>query len=277
MSTMISPEFTGGVVNCWQEGLFEQQNVHQLVDQQLARVDVHGEFDGIPKQFGIVIIDGKNPASTLGREVEKVVFWEHFKNDLDCLREEYEPYDTDSVFIVAIDVAKRQPAGVIRMIPPQEGARNKSVDDIANPKYPWGIPYEQLQARSLDGEIDLSKTIDVATLALKKEYRQKDAKSLDKLSSYMYYAMYQWSRAHDLPNWIGIIDTRALPGIQQLGKPLDLFYGVEPKPYIDSPSSIPFYANLDRIDSRIEPIGIGGFFIRGEGHDKDIAFDLREQ
>lgn len=270
-------ELANTAADCWHESLFEPGYIQELTDQQLLRVDAAGEYDGAPKEFAVVIIDGNNPASALGREVEKTVFWEFFKNDLQRLKEEYAGYDRNSVFIVALDVANRQPAGVIRMIPPSEGGSNKTVDDIANPRYPWAMPYNELSARAVGGSLDLSKTIDVATLALKPEYRQKNADNLDKLSSYMYYAMYQYTCAQGEDwNWIGIIDTKALPGINALGRPLDFFREVPAMPYIDSPSSIPFHASTRRIAERIEPIGLGGFFIRGEGHEPEIAVNLEE-
>lgn len=274
MSITINETRTAPHDDRWSEAAFSRDNIHMHAAAEMMRAVDVGE-DGHPLQdFAIVTIDGRSAASVLGREVEKDVFWTYFKNDLSRLRDEYEAYDDDSVFIVAIDTREGVPAGAIRMVLPNGTDPVKSVVDIANPTLPWGVPVDQIADRAIDGKLDLSKTIDVATLAIKKEYRPKGQSDLDKLSAHLYYAMYQWSRKHGYDNWIGIIDTRPVDQIQNLGNPLDFFEGVGVGAYIDSASSIPFYANLDRIDERITPIGLDAFFKYGQGLDDRIAFDI---
>lgn len=260
-------------IDRWSREQFAPENICRLAAAELVRLDdEHGESIH-PMSLGIVTLDGREPASTLGREVEKAVFEECFGNDLAILRREYEAYDDRSVFIVAIDAAAQIPAGVLRLIKPSPRGL-KSLNDIADPRHSWQLFAADLEARMPSPALDPAKTLDIATLAVKPEYRQDSAGQLDRISALLYYAMYQWSRQHGYDNWVGIIDTAPLKAIQGLGSPLDFFDGVEAAPYLDSPASIPFYARLDEIDRRLAEHGLDGFFLRGEGIDPSIAIGL---
>jgi hypothetical protein len=266
-----SPQEKAPPADPWAESNFDPDNIHRLSEAAFRRVTEHLEPGEPVPAIGIVAIDGNDPAAALGREAERVVFGEFFKNNLDRLRKEYEDYDKSSMFLVAIDGEKNQPAGVIRLIKNSENGL-KSLNDIENPKYSWSVSRDKLEATMLEPKFDLDTTLDVATLAVLPEYRS--GKDIDGLSVHLYYAMYQYSLRHDYNQWIGILDTEPLVKIQSLGNPLDFFEGVEARPYIDSPSSIPFYANLQRIDERLQPVGLDLFFVHGQGLDPSIGFDI---
>lgn len=265
---------TGGEIDApqyWTETTFSPQNIERVseaaYEQALIRLNI-GRQEEAP-ELVIVDVDGQDEASVLGREVERVVFDEFFKNDISLLREEYAPYEARSKFLIAIDGVKKRPAGVIRLIAGGQPNDLKSVVDIAASDGPWSTDYEELSKGMLEPKFEWSRTLDVATLAIMPDYRSGN--DLDGLSTHLYRSMYQFSRENDCDFWVGILDTKPLEKIQQLGSPLDFFNGIEAAPYIDSPLSIPFYAYLDRIDERIKPVGLYPFFALGEGLDKNIG------
>jgi hypothetical protein len=257
--------------NKWDKQLFTRNNIHTFASRELAGFETNPKNkEKPPINLVIVAIDGDNPSSTLGREVEWTVFNDYFKNDLETLRREYEVYDSHSIFFVALDAVTKTPAGVLRLITPSK-AGLKSLHDIADTRYPWKITTDDLAARMDVQEFDISRTVDIATLAIKKEYRTGDTSHLDKLSALLYYAMYQWSLKNDIKMWVGILDTRPLGAIQNLGSPLDFFKDVQAAPYIGSGSSIPFYADLNKINAMLEKEDwLANFFLKGEGIDPGV-------
>lgn len=276
MSSMEKDRFS---LDRWNEGLFSVENIELLAQREIDRL-CGGETSGY--KCVIVEADGKSETSTLGRAVEKDVFFEFFKNDINMMREEYALYDDASVFLIAIDVAHRQPVGVVRFIK-DSPAGQKSLSDIASADHAWGLSADDLMSRT--GGIDLiapSASLDVATLAITPDYRAKNTPGMDEigdcpdtetLSAHLYYSMYQWTRNNGYSNWFGILDTRPLEKIQMLNNPLNFFDGVLAAPYLDSESSIPFFANMDQIDERTKAVGIDDFFLLGVGLDKKIAID----
>ncbi len=257
----------------WDERLFAAGNISRLASREVERVNAEREIGALAPGLVVTAIRGDNPAAALGREVEKEVLGSCFGNGLDVLQREYAAYDNCSVFLVAIDPSTLAPAGALRLIEPSEQGL-KTLRDIENPALPWGLSAAELAARMLPPAFVPAKTLDIATLAVKKQYRPDSGNQLDRISSLLYYAMYQWSRRAGYEHWVGILDTRPLEAIQKLGAPLDLFERVRPARYIDSKSSIPFYAHLDRVDSRLERAGLADFFIRGRGVDPSVAFEL---
>lgn len=262
-----------GTKNKWDVKLFAASHIRELASRELTCAHAERESDAPALTLAVTAIRGANPTSALGREVEKEVFGKYFGNGLDVLSREYEAYDNHSLFLVAIDANTFIPAGVLRLIEPSNQGL-KTLHDIENPLLPWHIKENELAQRMLPPMFDLSKTLDIATLAVKPEYRVVSDGHLDRISALLYYAMYQWSRLHGYEQWVGILDTRPLEAIQQLGAPLDLFDGLLPARYIDSESSIPFYAHLDRVDARLEKAGLADFFIRGKGIDPSVTFKL---
>ncbi len=268
-----SSEALPSAKNNWDVKLFAAQHIRRLANQELARVNAKRESDAPSLTLAVTAIRGTDPASALGREVEKEVFGSCFGNGLDVLSREYEIYDDHSLFLVAIDANTSTPAGVLRLIEPSSQGL-KTLHDIENPLLPWHVSEKELAERMLPPAFDLSKTLDIATLAVKPEYRTVNGDRLDKISTLLYYALCQWSRQQGYEQWVGILDTRPLKTIQQLGAPLDLFDGLLPARYIDSKSSIPFYAHLDRVGARLKKAGLADFFMNGRGIDPSVAFEL---
>jgi hypothetical protein len=230
----------------WDERNFDPERLQALVDQEIDRA--LGENPDAPPKTILRMIDADDPAAALGRHIEHTVFMEKFGNDIDLLRAEYTPYEPYSKFILAINVENREPAGVIRVILPNDKVGLKSLNDITDSKGAWGIDLADLRERMIKPELDPAKTLDVATLALPPKYRGGD---LLEGTAPLYYVMYQYSLENGLDHWIGVLDEKPMGKIQELCNPLDTFDGVEAAAYLDSASSIPFYANMQRIHDRL--------------------------
>ena len=191
--------------------------------------------------FGLYIVPAHSPAAELGRAVERSVFMEYFGNSPELLQEEYEPYDEGSVFILVVDHLLRQPAGAMRLLVP--GTPSKSLHDIARV---WDEDPSVVIARSCPN-FDPGRCWDIATLAAMPGYRGGSTAGLISLA--MYQAVGVLSYEHGIDWLIAILDVVVLDLIQTLlQRAFTPFDRLEPRNYLDSPSSLPVF--LDLVEQR---------------------------
>lgn len=204
--------------------------VQELVD---AVVDPNAE-----EPFGVYVFASSEPGAELGRAVEREVFGTVFGNSPELLTAEYEPYEPASVFFCVIDHRRRVPAGVIRVILPS-GPSLKSLDDL---EAVWEARLaDVLPASGVHRGTD--EAWDIATLAVSEDYRGERTRGLVSLA--LYQAVTHAAYRFGVPWWVAVLDVVVLDLIQtQLQRPFSYFRGVEPKRYLDSPSSIPVWTDL---------------------------------
>ena len=195
--------------------------------------------------FGVYVLPSQDPAAELARSVEREVFLEFFGNTPELLAAEYGPYESSSVFLCVVDHVLRQPAGVMRIILPSPRGF-KSLHDVESR---WGQPVDDVLARS-GIDLDRSELWDVATLAVRSEYRGAASGGLVSLGLFQALAMLgprsgvRWAFA--------ILDVIVLDLIQtEFLRPFTLLDGLSPKRYLDSPSSLPVLLDADDFESRL--------------------------
>jgi hypothetical protein len=194
--------------------------------------------------FGLYVVPGLSPAAELGREIERAVFMEFFGNSRDLLAAEYEPYDRQSFFLLVLDHALREPAGTMRILLPH--GPSKSLQDIHRA---WHQDTQEVLART-NPDIDPSRLWDIATLAVMPGYRRSSTSGLISLS--LYQALGALTVHHEVDWLVAILDVVVLDLIQTLiDRPFAPFAGLEPQNYLDSPSSLPVFIDLQDYKARI--------------------------
>ena len=195
--------------------------------------------DDRPEQpFGTYVFSCTDPGAELGREIERQVFLEYFGNSRELLAEEYEPYEPGSMFYCVIDHRRMSPAGVMRMIVPS-AVGQKTLADV---EQVWDRTPDELFA-SVGTAVDPARIWDVSTLAVAADYRGRGSEGLISLA--LYQALFQAALPFAVDYFVTILDLVVLDLIQtRMGRPLSHFGGVEPKDYLDSPSSIPVYIDI---------------------------------
>jgi hypothetical protein len=195
--------------------------------------------------FGTYVLPGLDPSAELGRSVEREVFGEFFGNSPELLAAEYGPYEANSVFFVVLDHRMRTPAGVMRILLPHGPA--KSLDDISRA---WGEPASDVIARTCP-EMDLTSLWDIATLAAMPDYRGSSSSGLISLA--LYQALGMLGTRSDAKWAVAVLDVIVLDMLQKMsGRPFKYFKGLEPRRYLDSPSSLPVYMDRDEHVARLE-------------------------
>jgi hypothetical protein len=201
--------------------------------------------DRPPQPFGTYVFSCTDPGAELGREVERQVFLEYFGNSRELLANEYEPYEPGSMFLCVIDHRRLCPAGVMRMIVPS-AVGQKTLADVAEV---WERTTEQLFA-SVGASVSPARIWDISTLAVASDYRGRGSEGLISLA--LYQALFQAALPFDVDYFVTILDLVVLDLIQtRMGRPLSRFGGLEPRDYLDSPSSLPVYIDIPDYGRRL--------------------------
>jgi len=195
--------------------------------------------------MGTYVFAPDEPGALLAAQLEGAVLLEVFGNTPELLSEEYGAYAHASVFVCVIDQRRRLPAGVLRLILPSEQGLKSLVDIEAI----WGQDFSALYAAS-GLEYDAARTWDLATLAVGPDYRSAAARGLVTIALVQTYAM--MAARCDSPYAVALLHLPVLRMLQwKLRRPF-LELDVEPRPYLDSPASIPVWGDLYDCHRRLE-------------------------
>jgi hypothetical protein len=220
---------------------------------------------GPSEPFGVYAFAAHAPESELARHVEREVFYEFFKNTPELLAAEYGPYDTSTLFVCVLDHLRRLPAGVIRLVLPSP-AGLKSLGDVQSV---WGERVDDVLVRT-NLTLDNDRVWDVATLAVDSEYRGKATDGLVSLA--LYQSVSQLALRCNVGWVVTILDLVVLNLIQQAtSQAFEGFAGLEPRPYLDSPASLPVYCDLEAYYARLETADPSMYEILYEGQGLEPA------
>lgn len=192
-----------------------------------------GETDGDPSCY---LIGPNSKYSNLGRYVEATAFFEKFQDEPEILKEQYGPYENTSNFFVIVKKDEQKPIGVMRLIE-DSSAGLKSVVDLDKP---LGITPEQIVD---EYGIDFTKTVDIGTLALLKEYRGPKSDTPTLLA---YRSL--WRTVLTNPRFdhiVAVIDNDAKNRLDQYHFPFHKILGKGPFKYLGSNLSWPCYASTE--------------------------------
>jgi len=215
-----------------------------LQDAELRRLTQQLIPSGAAEPFGAYLFRSNEAGADLGRHVERTVFLEAFGNTPELLAEEYEPYESASVFICVIDHMRRLPAGVMRIVLPSP-AGFKSLKDI---EPVWGEPADALIART-GIALPAESTWDIATLAVSPDYRGKATTGLVSMGLYQTLGMVAPRCGID---WlVAILDAVVYRILRKLQMPFAGFKGTAPLPYLGSAASLPVWCNIAEMKERL--------------------------
>jgi hypothetical protein len=215
---------------------------------------------GQPAQpFGAYVFPAHAAESELARHIEREVFYEFFNNTPELLAAEYGPYEDATVFLCVLDHRRHVPAGAMRLVLPSP-AGLKSLADVESV---WGQRLDQVLKRSKLA-IETDRVWDVATLAVESEYRRKASNGLVSLALYQCFA--QLALRCNVGWFVAILDLVVLNLIQQVTRQaFQRFAGLEPRPYLDSPASLPVYSDVATSSARLETADPSMYEILVEG------------
>lgn len=123
---------------------------------------------GINQPFGAYCFGPFDPAAELARAVESSVLWTSYAIEPETIRAEYGEYEASSLFFCILDHRRQVPAGAVRIILPTAGGPGmKTVNDL--PRTWDGTADQYVAWHTLP--CDLTRTWEIATLAVASEYR----------------------------------------------------------------------------------------------------------
>ena len=227
---------------------------HQHHEPLIDSADSPKEVEKVEPRFQYTIVGPDDPLADEARAVEETAFDEFFDNDTELLEAEYGPYEAASTFLVCRDTESDKVTGVMRFI------RNnsyglKSLNDLG--RTPWHRPVDEvLTASGLD--LDLDKTIDIATFAILPEYRATNSPEGAFTRQILFHGLCQYTVETGANAWVTIIDDAARDVVQTwAGAPFHQYQDVlqhaplAPMPYLGSKSSTPMWATMEEFIPRL--------------------------
>ncbi len=196
--------------------------------------------------MGVYAFRPEEPGALLPRSVEEQVFEEAIGDTAAAvLADEFTPYDHASLLFCVVDQQRKVPAAMLRLILPSRSGL-KTLNDLPAV---WEQPLDALFAGSgLDYDPD--HTWDLATLAIGAEYRAAAFQGLVTMALCQSVSMlgarlgFPWS--------VSVLHVPVLRMLQwKLQRPFNEFEGVDPRPYLDSPASLPAWMHLPEWHRRL--------------------------
>ena len=195
--------------------------------------------------FAVYAWGPDDPASSLARYVEGVVFGEAFGNTPAILHQEYAEYEASSLFLCVIDHRRSLPVGAARVILPSP-AGFKSLNDVARD---WGQSIDTVLERS-HLAFDFDAVWDCATVGTLPDYRKGALFGL--VSMGLYQAVSTAAIRCGSRWYVAIVDAPVLRVLQwRIGRPFERYVGVPDAPYLGSEASVPVWADLSGWEARL--------------------------
>ncbi len=196
--------------------------------------------------MGVYAFRPEQPEALLALSVEERVFEEAIGDTAAAVvADEFTPYDHASLLFCVLDHQRKVPAAMLRLILPSKTGL-KTLNDVAAI---WETPVEALFAGS-GIDLDPNHTWDVATLAIGPEYRAAAFQGMVTMALCQTISMlgarlgFPWS--------VAVLHVPVLRRLQwKLQRPFNEFEGLEPRPYLDSPASLPAWLHLPEWHQRL--------------------------
>lgn len=196
--------------------------------------------------FALFALAADDERSELARRVEAAVFLDAFGDTRQLLAEEYGPYESSTVFLVAVDLLRGRPVGAVRAIS-GAGGPPKLFSDLERD---WGRSWDQVAA-SLDEPLDPRRSWELATWSVDPSYRSSSAEGLiGGLLGAAFVALANRAAAEWM---VAIIDVGVVGRVEELlSTPSRHFPGCPPIPFLGSGASVPLWANIPRCIARLD-------------------------
>ena len=180
----------------------------------------------------------EDPTATLPLHVERSVFEESLPNAAELLVDEFGPYEHATLLLCVIDQHRRLPAAMLRLIfPSTQGL--KTLNDL---EPIWGEPGAELYERT-GIEYESAHTWDIATLAIAPEYRAAAFQGV--ITMALCQTISVLGLRCEFTSSVAVLHLPVLRMLQwKLHRPFSEFSDVEPRPYLDSPASLPVWMRL---------------------------------
>jgi hypothetical protein len=214
-----------------------------LDEVRTLAADVVGEAK---EPMGVYAFRPEEPGAGLPLYVEEQVFEEALGDTAAAVvADQFSPYDHASLLFCVVDQQRMLPAAMLRLILPSK-AGLKSLNDLQST---WGLTPQELFANA-EFDFDPDHTWDLATLAIGPEYRAAAFQGMVTMA--LCQSMSMLGARIGFPWSVALLHVPVLRMLQwKLHRPFNEFPGVEPRPYLDSPASLPAWMHLSEWHRRL--------------------------
>jgi hypothetical protein len=201
---------------------------------------------GASEPMGLYAFRTGQPGAALALGVEEQAFAEALGADAALVvAEQFAPYDHATLLFCVLDHRRGVPAAMLRLILPSTRGL-KTLNDLPGT---WGVTADQL-FEAEDFDYDPNHTWDLATLAIGPEYRAAAFQGTITLA--LIEALSVLGARLGFGFTLSVLHVPVLRMLQwKLHRPFHDFEGVEPRPYLDSPASLPAWMHLKEWHRRL--------------------------
>jgi N-acyl-L-homoserine lactone synthetase len=179
-----------------------------------------------------LVFDPTGDLLSAARDCEADVFAHWYGNSRAQLAEEYDRYDSGSVFVAVADQAGDVRACARFLVGGPCGL--KTVDDVT--RSPWSLDVGRSAAAV---RLDLARSWDVATIGVRPDIHQ----GRGVLAMALYHGMITGLRVNDVSAIVAILDLRVRRLLHSAGIAMRPLPGTRPHAYLGSEASAPVYAH----------------------------------
>lgn len=217
-------------------------------DEFLAHAidELRDEFGNPPQRFGVYLLDGLDPRSSLGRAVEVERFGDSFGNDVELLRELYGDFEDagNTELICVVDHEAHKPAGVIRTVRNTAEYGCRILNDLQKEgENGWGMTWDEIVAASSFAATTPEQITDIPTIAVSRGYgRGSDNIGV---SMGLFCGLTQQALRSDALTWVCSLERVPYQIVQGVSHGvMHEFDGVPARPYYGAPDTVPLWSNF---------------------------------
>lgn len=212
------------------------------------------EENNNPKQkYGVYVIDGQDPRSSLGRKVELERFTQSFGNGPDFMKSLYGGFeDADKTkLLVVVDHQNLKPAGVIRMVRNTDEFGCRILNDLVmDGEDGWNLgSLDEVEKRANFEAKTSEEILDLPTIAVSEQYGSK----LTAVSDALCAGIFQTTLKDGVTKtWVCSLARIPYMIIQdKTGDAFSEFDGVSSAPYYGDNDTTPLWCNVIKLYEHI--------------------------
>ncbi len=202
------------------------------------------------KRFKVFFLQGDLDVelSNLCRRLESMVFSDFFGDHRELMQKEYAKYEAKSIFIAVVDLNLSRLAGVSRLLYGHNAQDFKIMHDL-------DPDASEMDIGSLHPGFSCQYTLEVATIAIAKEYRRKKFSSFGlgivpfrvSVRDMLFLSIYKYSRKKDIRHWLMMLDDHVYRKLKIVRVNSEPLCGLDPVKYLGSELSHPLYIDVQKL------------------------------
>ncbi|RMH79382.1 MAG: hypothetical protein D6683_06235 [Actinomyces sp.] len=209
------------------------------------------------RPWGLYFLRHDSDFAPLARFAEREVFREFFANDDEVMDREYDPYEPSSIFVLAVDHQRREPAGALRIILPSAAGLKTLADLRSHPA--WGVDVDAIAAHHRGFRLDACW--DIATVAVRRGWHRERGTAT---SAALYHGLWTCALIGRAEWGLAALDERVADLFRAIEMPLRPVCELPAVEYLGSPATRPYLLDAAEVAATMRTSALLGPVLGGD-------------